>query len=456
MITKQKAFNKSLVDQNTQVIFMDEAHVKLLDPDDWKVLTQGGLTAHDRKYKNSRPQEIRCPMFITCQTEMEFGEEHNAAMDARLRKFYFKSLNTPPVSGVQQSLRERAMDCIVWASRVARTPDDELPPPMPGSAAKPNEFDEKEKDRSKTMDLDDSESDQEAQIEEGQLVAADDDVSGEEDDQENSDIESTCSDGWEKRLEKISELRDQQPCNSLRQRQLGLIEAGMKRATKERENEARQAKERILAETRQHWISLAMIREEDAHLLEKVEPPYHPRIERSRDEYFTKKKEEEQRNVQDKASKYYENEWVWAKEKELRELQEREETTRDDDIKRATHYMIGVTVEALKLNFKRDALPGLLRLVIMERRKRAIERKWISREQAERVTSAWAPMPYPFDGQESDDQEIFITPSSSQTSTPRSTSQTVQRRRSRKRPSQTSTPVPKKGRITNFFQPSQK
>ena len=71
--------------------------MKLLDPDDWKVLTQGGLTAHDRKYKYSRPQEIRCPMFITCQTEMEFGEEHNAAMDARLPKFYFKSLNTPPV-----------------------------------------------------------------------------------------------------------------------------------------------------------------------------------------------------------------------------------------------------------------------------------------------------------------------------------------------------------------------
>ena len=252
MITKQKAFNNSLVDQNTQVILMDVAHVKLLDPDDWKVLTQVGLTAHDRKYKNSRPQEIRCPMFITCQREMEFGEEHNAAMDARLRKFYFTSLNTPPVSGVQQSLRERATDCIVWASRVARTPDDELPPPMPGSEVKPNEFDEKEKDRIKTMDLDDSESDQEAQIEEGQLVAADDDVSGEEDDQENSDIESTCSEGWEKKLERISEPRDQQPCNSLKQRQLGLIEAGMKRATKERENEARQAKERIHAETRQH------------------------------------------------------------------------------------------------------------------------------------------------------------------------------------------------------------
>ena len=214
MITKQKAFNKSLVDRRTQVIFMDEAHVKLLDPDDWKVLTQGGLTAHDRKYRSSSQQEIRCPMFITCQTEMDFGEEHNAAMDARLRKFYFKNLNSRPIPGVQQSLRDSAMDCIVWGSRVARTPDDELPPPMPGSAAKPNEFDDEERNRIETMNLEDSESEQEASVEEGQLVVEnDDDLSQGEDNQVNSDAESTSSDGWESTLEKISELRDQQPCN---------------------------------------------------------------------------------------------------------------------------------------------------------------------------------------------------------------------------------------------------
>ena len=32
--------------------------------------------------------------------------------------------------------------------------------------------------------------------------------------------------------------------------------------------------------------------------------------------------------------------------------------------------MTGVTVEALKLNFKRDELPGLSRIVIMERKKK--------------------------------------------------------------------------------------
>ena len=309
------------------------------------------------------------------------------------------------------------------------------------------------------MNLEDSESDQEASVKEGQLaVGDDDDISEGEDNQVNSDAESTSSDGWESTLDKISELRDQQPCNSLRQRQLGLIAAGVMRATKERETEAQQAKARILAETRQHWISLGMIREEDAHLLETVEGPYHPRIERSREEYFAKKKEEEQKNLQDKASKYYENEWVWAKEKELRQLQEQEETERDGDVQRAVHYMIVVTVEALKLNFKRGESTGLSRLLIMERKKRAMDMRWISRDQAELVTSVWEPMPYPFNEEECecDDQDIFITPSSSQTPTQKSTSQNIsQRGKSRKRPSQTSTPVPKKGRIMNCFKPSQ-
>lgn len=37
MATKQKTFNKSMIDKATQVIFLDESYTKLLDPDDWKV-----------------------------------------------------------------------------------------------------------------------------------------------------------------------------------------------------------------------------------------------------------------------------------------------------------------------------------------------------------------------------------------------------------------------------------
>ena len=454
LITKQKSFNKSLVDENTQVIFMDEAHVGLLDPDDWKILTQGGLTAHDRKYKKSNPAVIRCPMFITCQTELDFGEEHNAAMDARPRKFYFKSLNAPPTACVQQALHDNAMDCIVWACRVAKTPEDELPAPRPGSAARPNAFDEKEKDRIMSMNLD-SESDREL-YEEDQLSAEGDVFEGEEEESSSCGPSSQSGvHGWERSIEKISELRDKQPCHSLKERQLGLIASGVKRATKEIENEALRARERILDETRERWISIGMISQEDAHLLENVEGPYHPTIERSREEYFAKKKDEEQKILEEKAASYYENEWVWEKEKELRQLQEREEAAKEEEVKRALQYMIGVTTEALKLHFKREDLPGLSKLVIGERKKRAMAMKWLSAQQAQVVTSVWAPLPFPFDEYESEEEAMFIT-QSTQASSSRTPSQVIQRRNAKKRPAQRSTQVSKRERITRFFTPIQK
>ena len=87
-------------------------------------------------------------MFITFQKEMDFGEEHNAAMDVRLRKFYFKMLKSPPVAGVLNYLKDHAMDCIVWASSMAVTPNDELPRPVPGTlSVNTDPFDEDEKER---------------------------------------------------------------------------------------------------------------------------------------------------------------------------------------------------------------------------------------------------------------------------------------------------------------------
>ena len=43
-ITKQKSFNKATIDANTEVIFLDEAYVSMMDPDDWKLLCQGVIS----------------------------------------------------------------------------------------------------------------------------------------------------------------------------------------------------------------------------------------------------------------------------------------------------------------------------------------------------------------------------------------------------------------------------
>ena len=80
----------------------------------------------------------------------------------------------------------------------------------------------------------------------------------------------------------------------------------------------------MLEDTKERWISLGIIKEEDANLLESVHGPYHPTIEKSREEYFTRKKEEDERMLAKKAREYFDDEWVMEKEKELRDLQERE------------------------------------------------------------------------------------------------------------------------------------
>ncbi|KAL9978141.1 hypothetical protein ACROYT_G015628 [Oculina patagonica] len=436
---------------NTQIIFMDECYAKLLDPDDWKVLTQGGLTAHDRKYKSSTPLTVRCPMFITCQKEMDFGEDHNSAMNVRLRKFFFKTLTTPPVAGVMQYLKENAMECIAWASSVAETPDDELPPPAPGTVYENSPFDETEKERIRNLKMDESESDVATDVDETAALESDEETEGTASEDEGG------AKWWEKSLEDVIHLRDQQPVDSLKERQLGLIAAGVRCAVNEREREAVEARERVLEETRERWVSLGMLREH-AHLLKSVEGPYHPEVERSRNEYFARKKEEEQRTLEIKAREYYEDEWVLAKEKELRDLQMREDTATDVEVKRALEYMVNLTADALKSRFQREEVPGLSKFVLLERKRKAVEMNWLSPQQAEHVKSIWCPLPYPPRGVDDDwyEQQLFITPSTTNAScrrsqTPRSSSQ---KRRSRKT-GQSSSQPPKMAKITHYFRPSQ-
>ena len=55
----------------TEVIFIDEADESVLDISDWKILTQGGYTAHDIKFQTAKPFMNRCTMLITAQRKLD-------------------------------------------------------------------------------------------------------------------------------------------------------------------------------------------------------------------------------------------------------------------------------------------------------------------------------------------------------------------------------------------------
>ena len=138
--------------------------------------------------------------------------------------------------------------------------------------------------------------------EESRETPAQNQESGEESEgTSDNDDNSSYVKGWERSYEEISRLREQQPRNSLKRRQLELLGAGVKQIRKDCDRHADLAREQFLQETKARWISLGMMKEEDADLLHSVDALYHPNIERTREEYIAKKKAEKERQVAEKA-----------------------------------------------------------------------------------------------------------------------------------------------------------
>ena len=101
------------------MIFIDEASESTLDIGDWKVLTQGGYSAHNVKYQTSKAFLNKCPMIITAQHKLQFDPTHQPAMEQRLRTYVFKALPNPKKTAAAW-LKKHAMDCVVLATEKAK------------------------------------------------------------------------------------------------------------------------------------------------------------------------------------------------------------------------------------------------------------------------------------------------------------------------------------------------
>ena len=72
-----------------------------------------------------------------------------------------------------------------------------------------------------------------------------------------------------------------------------------------------------------------------------------------------------------------------GKEEELQDLQKQEDAATDPDTKRALQCIIEVAVDALKARFQREEVRGLQKYVLLDIRRKAVQLKWCSEEQAE-------------------------------------------------------------------------
>ena len=89
---------------------------------------------------------------------------------------------------------------------LARTPEDELPPPMPGTSSEQDDLGEEEKERIRNIELDESESEkEESEQAEPNTVIEDSELECES---EDGGTGSTYLQQWEESLENIASLRE--------------------------------------------------------------------------------------------------------------------------------------------------------------------------------------------------------------------------------------------------------
>ena len=108
METLQCAFNKAMITPFTKVTFIDEADENVLNISNWKILTQGGYTAHDIKYQTTKAFTNRCLMLPMAQHKL--GSHQWTDTCAHTISKAFKAAAWQ---------RKHAMECMVWAAKRA-------------------------------------------------------------------------------------------------------------------------------------------------------------------------------------------------------------------------------------------------------------------------------------------------------------------------------------------------
>ena len=333
-ITKQRVFNKAMINQFTEVIFVDEASPSTLDIDDWKILTQGGYTVCDIKYQTAKSFINRCPMLLTAQQKLEFGPEDQAAMDRRLKNYVFKSLPYPKKKAAEW-LRKHSMDCKVWASTKARTTTDQeessdssLGEEQIGDGVLKDE----EKDALRTLPLAEVWTDTVDETGETTGTTAD------------AGSDNTVASDDDQCIRNLRRALGQSSTGSLRHRQIASI---LHTRVREKEDENRRRRE--LHKARRSFLTERGVSSEIAELLPEDPNAAMPsQIQRQLQKHCDEQVAHQEQERREKARRAFEGTWIRATEVELKNCCDKYQSSSDPTVRTNVKEWMKVLCDKLK------------------------------------------------------------------------------------------------------------
>lgn len=125
-ISKEKVFNLSLLDDDTQLLFIDEMNGKTLQSDQAKIVLQGGMLTVPVKHEKAKIINNKAGIYITCNELPDFGTEQANVM-RRLEVFTTKSLDSRHAEAPNW-MAENAMQCLVWIANEINRNINEIEP----------------------------------------------------------------------------------------------------------------------------------------------------------------------------------------------------------------------------------------------------------------------------------------------------------------------------------------
>ena len=111
-ITKEKSFGCSMLNEATELIFIDEWNSKTMSADTAKQLIQGGWFIQSVKYQTGKSISNNAGIYLTCNSLPDFGDDQQHILK-RLAVFETKSLENPALEAPQW-IEDHAMECLVW------------------------------------------------------------------------------------------------------------------------------------------------------------------------------------------------------------------------------------------------------------------------------------------------------------------------------------------------------
>ena len=380
-VTKQRAFNKSMICKFTEVIFIDEATESTLEIDDWKTLTQGGYSAHDVKYQAAKSFINRCPMLITSQRKLDFGPSDQPAMDRRLSTYEFRNLPSHQKSAATW-LRSHPMDCVLWATEKAKTArrDDEEDPVETDeeqSFFEDGILQEKEKDELRALCLD-----------EGSDHASDQSAKEDEIPQDTAQVtDSECSQSSDILDILENQLQTLTP-ESLQHRMM----------THMLETEQAKQQSRVLFEQeryaqRKAWLKDRGVSSQNAELLPEESDEATPSpIARDLERFERARTVAEQDARRQAARKAFEGAWLQKKEKELQDCVRRLHTTQHPSTRNALEAYRELVEDKLKNHHKNLGTLGS-KEALEERRRTCISLGLLDRRHQHLVKCVFEALP---------------------------------------------------------------